>query len=454
VASPIEWSIHEDARRSFDARAEQLASRLRHPREEELPSKPTYQPDVHIAAALSEEHVADMGLLDPGGNPIARSFLASNGAEIGLFGDDHREFIRLVESIQRTETLRRHVSRAFLSHVAFEWIRARHAGDAAMPLMNTVLQRCRASVRSMQVWVPIADLHVLADLPFGRVRFSSIARSQFDQTIAFVRERGERETQDVTTELRGIERRRREYQGRAAVVVDVVAESQHARDLAVDLAQEAVDYLRVFHPSHLYLRPACHLDVWGATPVRTAACLIYGHQIWEETLEEQTDVPTRPLVCDREYVAILNDLGLASIGDLLTRNQQAPFVTLLLGALRRYSRSVLALAEDERLLRVIVALETMLLADSSEAIQQNIADRLAYYLETDGPSRRAVVDDVKRAYGVRSRYVHHGQGMDEITQLERFLEIAWRFFLKVIKDADKYQDKVSFIQALDEIKYA
>jgi len=62
----------------------------------------------------------------------------------------------------------------------------------------------------------------------------------------------------------------------------------------------------------------------------------------------------------------------------------------------------------DRLLKLIVSFETLLIFDPSEPIQSNLAERVAFIVAKDYPSRRSVVKFMKQMYGYRSSIVHHG----------------------------------------------
>lgn len=87
---------------------------------------------------------------------------------------------------------------------------------------------------------------------------------------------------------------------------------------------------------------------------------------------------------------------------------------------------------SSKLVAVLVALESMLLNDGSEPIQQNLSERIAFLF---GPEKRSgIKKSVIRAYSLRSKFIHHGHiiGTDEIDTLREFLLNVWAAFLSSI----------------------
>ena len=57
-------------------------------------------------------------------------------------------------------------------------------------------------------------------------------------------------------------------------------------------------------------------------------------------------------------------------------------------------------------------LESILLRDSSEPILQNLSERLAMFAYDTVQERAVALKDIKEAYALRSRFVHHGAKID------------------------------------------
>ena len=64
-------------------------------------------------------------------------------------------------------------------------------------------------------------------------------------------------------------------------------------------------------------------------------------------------------------------------------------------------------------LQIIGALEMILLRNDTEPIQQNIGERMAFVVGRNVNERKAIINNFRRIYSVRSKFLHHGVGSEE-----------------------------------------
>jgi hypothetical protein len=445
--------LHPDARAAFNKRGDELVAKLRPIVREQ---SQTYDfPGVHVAASFEERDLSELVFTqrNHAGREISRMFRSNDGTDIGLDGEGHVEFIKLTDAILATQSVRPHLSRGFVRQVTFDWLRRSHQQRLSETLCDNLSRVAETAITTHTIWIPVSDLFLETDLAFGRVELRTMSRAIFDEHVA--------QLQVWHTDpelLAGLNRRaetyRRTFQGHAAVVVTLEAEPAHAEEAAIAIAEETIDLLRVYHPGQLIPRTDCQLDVYGQSPDRTTTCLLFRDGMWVETREAATAMPLRRFLLSRRSIAAIGRAHFSKASEFLRVGATTPFQQLALDALRRYSKGVLAHTEEDRLLYVLVAAESLLLLNSSEPIQEKIADRMAFFLETQAEARRDVVGAVKAAYSARSSYVHHGRGIEEEAALAAFFPIAWRFFIGVIGVLDQHRTREDFIRSIDDVKYS
>jgi hypothetical protein len=142
----------------------------------------------------------------------------------------------------------------------------------------------------------------------------------------------------------------------------------------------------------------------------------------------------------------LNDLALNPYGTELRRSV---YESLLI-----YSRNNLTTDLSEKLLFVLVALESLLLRDGSEAIQGNLAERLAFLVGPTLEERKQIVETTRTVYKLRSNFVHHGKAVEEVEALERFLSYAWNALAALIANVDRYATRGDLISYLNDRRLA
>jgi len=91
-------------------------------------------------------------------------------------GEDYHEFAQLVESIQRTDALRDRVSERTIADYAFDWFKETRRLGTSLALTDYILERVNASVRPLEVCVPIAMLSLESPVSIGRVILRTVDR--------------------------------------------------------------------------------------------------------------------------------------------------------------------------------------------------------------------------------------------------------------------------------------
>lgn len=104
---------------------------------------------------------------------------------------------------------------------------------------------------------------------------------------------------------------------------------------------------------------------------------------------------------------------------------------------------------------ILVALESLLLKNDSEPIQQNIADRISFAIGKSADERREIVKNIKDIYNIRSKFIHHGTtSFQNRALIQKFMNYAWLTFLFLVQQSHSFETKDKCIFALDHIKYS
>jgi hypothetical protein len=147
-------------------------------------------------------------------------------------------------------------------------------------------------------------------------------------------------------------------------------------------------------------------------------------------------------------------MGLAMLNDLLRIQAPSELQTRLMDALEIYSRATLTADMTEKLVHVLVALESLLLRNSSEPVQNAIAERVAFLTGATTQERLTVAKGVKKAYGLRSRYMHHGYPARDFDTVREFLGDARGAMLRLVQTAGDVRTLKELHEALERRKYA
>lgn len=71
-----------------------------------------------------------------------------------------------------------------------------------------------------------------------------------------------------------------------------------------------------------------------------------------------------------------------------------------------------------------------------------------------GPATERVVVDFKKAYGLRSRQVHHLASVEDEETLSALFHDIWIMMLTAISNMHRFREQADFVAALDRMKYA
>jgi hypothetical protein len=94
------------------------------------------------------------------------------------------------------------------------------------------------------------------------------------------------------------------------------------------------------------------------------------------------------------------------------------------------------MAPYDRLLKLMISLESLLILDQSEPITSTISDRTAQLLGGKYEKRKEVALFVKKMYGKRSEVVHHGGKDIEDSDLRTLLTLVQSAIMKLIKGSN------------------
>ena len=144
--------------------------------------------------------------------------------------------------------------------------------------------------------------------------------------------------------------------------------------------------------------------------------------------------------------------GLGVISKIASKDKPTKFESTILNMAFLYSKVAFTSDPLDKLVYILSALESTLLRSDNEPIQQNIAERIAFFISQEKEERKTIIKNLKYVYGLRSRYLHHGHSTSEIDELSKFFFNVWLFYVKLTANWQTYKDKDEFLNAIDDHK--
>jgi hypothetical protein len=85
----------------------------------------------------------------------------------------------------------------------------------------------------------------------------------------------------------------------------------------------------------------------------------------------------------------------------------------------------------QRLLMLMLSLESLLIFDDGEPLEANISDRVAFLIENEFERRVELSKFVREMYSKRSSFVHHGRTKIELAELQRFTQVVQACLMRI-----------------------
>ena len=451
--------LHPEAAKNFEEKARGLLEAVAPETEPEPTEAPTdmFRPGGHVVATFDADELPNFsitGQSDRLGRTTARYF-EHEGRRYGLEGEQYQALARLSEAVQRTKAFRELVSTKWVEDRILDWMKAEFDGSAAPALGDYLTERCEEDVREHELWFPVSHLSVESDLPFGNVVFRTITEDLMDKMVEDVQ--GAKEGRDATyaaqLDMR-MTRERAELQGLATATVKVSAEPVRAYEVALRESERAVAALRIYQVAAT------------TTPEVTSYCALLGRENVEgikhlemennriRTTSDQT--VGNPVLhwhlSDHDVRNHTRSLGFGEVGKLLALGKRTRFQETLLDALLLYSRSTREKDIAGKLVYTFAAMESVLLRNDTEPIQQNVGERMAFINQSTAEKRRDVIRNYKSVYALRSKFVHHGHTIEERDTVWHFMIEAWALFTNLAKDSSRFATKEALIDYLEGMK--
>jgi hypothetical protein len=444
----MKFDFHPEAFAALNEQANQVAeaAALKPPSPHKKPAG--FKPDVHIAANLTSAHLQgpiQMFQKDEDGNDLSR-FIQEGPAVVGFDQAAYAKLRKVARSIQKTGTFRTMVSVQFVEDALFHWSLRKLKGNTDKTACEYIASEAEQKVCHQEIWIPIYGLHIQSSFRLGPIVFKTISRQMVDEWQRPVRERFP-EKPEIHSKL---DREKKELLGFAAATYETEAEPEWARETASDLADKAISILRLFSAANFdprqfsYCVPLGSHQRYGYHTINVRDAKIIGQA------QGIIGKGQFPWVIDDAWLKEMNDLQTIA-GALFDKEPKTSMDELVFDSLLLYSKATLVPTLAEKLLYMFAALESVLLRDENEPITESISERLAYLSADELESRLAARKSVKGAYGVRSRFVHHGKR--EGKDLTDFFRYAWTALWRIAEIATQFKTKSELLDYIEQYKY-
>lgn len=448
---PLEF--HPDAARRFEQLGMELREMLRPISRKDLShATDSFHPDVVPSLTINEHNVVDVPYVEKVNqlSMVTQQVLFDDGTHAFELGEEGCQYLaKLVEAIQRSGQVKHMVSMATLRANILKWLNP--CKNDNRTLLQQLSQEISPLIQIGTAWVPIASLCLQSPLYFAGYTIQPITATQFDKWESSASQGDPAKFERFRQHFNG---EREKFQGLSAITLEFEAEPQRAYELAIDVADRVVTLIRTFCIENLHPNSCSFVVPFGNLALISDHAWLLDHNghISKQRSLLKPPFPTSWVIAD-EHMAHLREMGFEELSTVAATPNPNDFQEKLLSALLIYNRASITREPIDKLVYILVSLETMLLRNQSEPIQVNLGDRLAFIVGSNVDERIAIASLVRECYSIRSRYIHHGQSLKEIAALEKFFMYCWVFFTRLIRSQKQFTTKDSFFDYLDRRKF-
>jgi hypothetical protein len=362
----------------------------------------------------------------------------------------------LSERVQRNHNIREKLSVSFVEEKLFAWVKARFLDSGFKTTFVQYLStEAENVVQPLTVFVPLANIVVQTPFSFCGVIVRTITKAMVNQLFEQMAAPKTEEEKQAHAEYEYVERFRSDYQGYGAVVVDLPCEPKFAQEVALEKASRVCDLLGIYFGYVFIPDIKCPVQIKGMEGLKTSTTISFteGRLI---TISKQVMGPAsmQTIGINNDKLVQMKKGGLDVVSQLENKKEKNEFEICVLNMAYLYAKAAFTPEPMEKLVYILSALESTLLKNSNEPIQQNLAERMAIVASSELPKRKEIIRNVKFVYGLRSRYLHHGQSSTELSRLSAFLLDVWLFYLRLLSSLGQYSSKEAFLDAIDDKKLA
>jgi hypothetical protein len=372
----------------------------------------------------------------------------NNGANVGLIGPEYIEIQKMIESIVRNKGIKEVCSYKYVEDKFEKWFIDSIKKNETREFIEYLDQASVDDIKEYSIWIPIPFTTIEHDFAFGNMEFRILSERTIDEW--FSREEVHMEIADKHDDY--ILRIKKEYQGYAFGVVKTVAVKERAKEIAYEKISDALSFIRIFVPANRNISKKSGLYEYGWKMNESEDYFVVNEKGECNGLAQAIRDTSLMGHMSSDFIAMIVK---SEFNGLLCKEERTEFEQEIFNSILIYSKNTLKNDTFDRLLYILSALEMILLKNDTEPIQQNLSDRMAYACADTVDERMKIVDLVKKIYGIRSKYVHHGQ-FENIDKnlINRFLNLSWIMFNNIVSNMHIAEKRLDFIEQLELIKYS
>lgn len=447
--------IHPEARKALSERAEMLLTQANW-----LPA------DVYVQET-SEPKLVPMDIVAINvpntaiiGHRMVRRFdvsgaleaieLETDGGRFGFSGEGGKKFIELVNAIQNTKAFSGKYLRETVEKYIIEWAFARHQNIEKREIIEYLTEEKSPGIHHIEILFPINNLIIQTPFRISNAEFIPLSKALIESWISQAIAKKPDDSENIK---KWYNFHYGKLQGYGALRLSTIGIDEIATEDLQSTAQSIIDLLRVFIQPPIFISHASQICLAGSEWAPVYKRIRFVDEAGPSFSTGLLNQPLRTPIINSITIKLIQQSGFGIAISWLLSESRNDIQERILSSLSLYSRAALSLRLEDKLVYILASLEGLLLRNSSEPIQQNLGERMAFFLADEARERQAIVMNIRNVYELRSKYVHHGKKPTQEEAIEGFLTTTFNFYLLIIGRSILYKTKEEFINLIDEIKF-
>ncbi len=445
------FEMHEKAIINVNESANSLIDLL-----EEIPlpkqNDTTFGKDLYSTATITDEHILDMkfSLSNGLGEEVCKYFYKEDVA-YGFINESYQMFCSIAQKIYRNKGISKLISFEYLKEKLFTWIQNAFVQDEKVDFYDNLSEVCFVDVVEREIIIPVPFTLAEKEFCFGGMVFKPLTEQMIDDWFEQANSNKKESIELQQFEIMKM-KVKQEIQGYIAGIFVCTAEPLRAKELAYEKLSKNLSFLRLLSHANFHYKAICPAHEYGKSFIINATYLSIKRTNFEMDYVMETLDKTILWNIETKIIDYVLSGPFQKANELLLIETPNDFQDKLLNAVIIYSKHTISHEIYDKILYILVAIETMLLKTDTEPIQQNIGQRLAYLIGSGLEERKCIIKTIKDIYSIRSKYIHHGIiDFKDDELMKKFMLYVWQAFSKMIEFINTFETREKFIEYLDNL---
>ena len=360
----------------------------------------------------------------------------------GLIDSNFLQFKIITENLWRAVRNKNPISYDYIENKFKEWIVFRKTKQSKINLIEYIKESFANDIGNYKILIPIPFTCIAKDFNFGKISFSTFKKEQIEEYLNSVDKDKSKLKEHIL----------KNYSGYMVGIYEGKGERRYVKEEAYYNISVCLSLIRLFSPANQNAEMISAADAIMNNNFHTQNFITLNND--NRSFSYSSEIIDKGYYCIIPEEVIDKMLSDDFIGfKYLLSDNMSEYGKKLLDSITIYSKHTLKREISDKILYILSSLEMIFLKNDSESIQQNLSERIAFYIGKTPESRVKIIKIIKDTYQIRSRSVHHGkQNIESINRVNDFLILAWSVFKQLISDYNNFNNIEELINQLEYTK--